>query len=189
MFKLDVELLNDKKFIAMLQSLSNEKTNVAIKAGVKDAGRAARMVISKGLRNPGNLNLASSIIKEDVYEPRYTPGGTGLTVKAAYTPRTARAYKAKANARGLGVTFYKGQRHQIKRGFFVKGSGSKAGLPFARTSDERNAKLRIISGPSIAAAYTNGQNSDALKAKVERVMEEKLVAGIKRRLKSFTRGF
>lgn len=183
--KISAELLNDKKFIAMLSELSNEDADKAIASGVKFAARSAKVDISKGLRE-GGLNLSSSRIKADLKEPNFRANGTRAFIHASYEPVTARSFKAKQNARGLGVTFYKGQRKQIQRGFFAKG------MPLAANPGKRwpaKKSVRFIHGPSIAAAYTGGEHNAKIKARVDKLLEERLAKGIMRRLDAFTRGF
>jgi len=177
--KLSVELLNDKKMIAMLQDLADHKIETAIKSGVAYAARGGKVAISKGL-SQGGLNLSAGRIKKDLKDPRFLRGGREAMVHASYNPITALSYKAKQTSRGLGVTFYKGERKIINRGFIAKG------LPFARRGQSAYP-LRVVHGPSIAAAYLNGSRSAEIKAQVERRMEEQLAKGIMRRLRSFTR--
>lgn len=183
--KISAELLGDEKFVAMLSELSNEKADKAIAYGVKFAARSGKLSISKGLRD-GGLNLASGRIKADLKDPKFRANGTVATIHASYDPVTATSFKAKQNARGLGVTFYKGQRHQIKGGFYAKG------MPLARVPGKRwpaKNSVRFIHGPSIAAAYLGGSQHAAIKAQVDKLLEERLAKGIMRRLSGFMRGF
>lgn len=182
---ISARLLNDKKIIALLKDLSDEGVNKAIKSGVSSAARGAKKHIAGGLK-VGGLNLKSTRIKAGLKEPRFQAGGMSAVVYASSDPVTATSYGAKQNARGLGVTFYKGERKTIKGGFYAKG------MPLARVPGKRwparNA-VRFIHGPSISKAYTNGAKSGVIKPYTEKEVAEALAKGIKRRLDSFAKGF
>ena len=182
---LEAQLLNDKKVIALLQDLSNDKIDKAIKSGIGSAARGAKKHIAGGLRY-GQLNLKSTRIKEGLEEPKIRNGGKSAYIWASQDPVTATSFGAKQNARGLGVTFYKGQRQQIKRGFIAKG------LPLAGVKGKRwpaEGAVRFIHGPSISQAYLAGMSNAKVKAYTDKNIEEAMVKGIMRRLQSFTRKF
>ena len=178
-------LLNDKKLVAALQDLSNDKVEKAIKSGVSFAARGAKKNIAKGLK-AGGLNLKSTRIKEGLEEPKIRNMGFSALVWASQDPVTATSFGAKQNGRGLGVTFYKGERKQIKGGFYAKG------MPLARVPGKRwpaKYSTRFIHGPSISQAYLAGMANAEVKAYTEKEIEEAMVKGIMRRLQSFTRNF
>ena len=178
-------LLNDKKLIAALQDLSNDKVDKAIKSGVSFAARGAKKNIAKGLKT-GGLNLKSTRIKEGLEEPKIRNMGFSALVWASQDPVTATSFGAKQNGRGLGVTFYKGERKQIKGGFYAKG------MPLARVPGRRwpaKYSTRFIHGPSISQAYLAGQKAGEIKGITEKELEEALVKGILRRLDGFARNF
>jgi hypothetical protein len=185
MIDIKAKLLNDKKIVALLQDLSNDKVDKVIKSGVSYAARGAKKNIAKGLIG-GGLNLSSTRIKAGLEEPKIRNGGFSALVWASQEPVTATSFKAKQNARGLGVSFYKGQRHQIKGGFYAKG------MPLARVPGKRwpeRFSTRFIHGPSISQAYLAGQKAGEIKGITEKELDEALVKGIMRRLGSLTRNF
>lgn len=182
---ISARLLNDKKIIALLQDLSDEGVNKAIKSGVSSAARGAKKHIVGGLKT-GGLNLKSGRIKAGLNEPKFQAGGMSAVVYASSDPVTATSYGAKQNSKGLGVTFYKGERKTIKGGFYAKG------MPLARVPGKRwpdKFSTRFIHGPSISKAYTSGAKSGVIKPYTEKEVAEALAKGIKRRLDSFARNF
>ena len=182
---ISAKLLNDKKVIAALKDLSNDKVEKAIKSGVSSAARGAKKHIAGGLK-AGGLNLKSTRIKAGLEDPKIRDGGRSAFIRASQDPVTATSFGAKQSGRGLGVTFYKGQRQTIKRGFYKKG------MPLAAVKGKRwpeKYSTRFIHGPSISQAYLAGMANAAVKAYTEREVEEALVKGIMRRLQSFTRSF
>lgn len=185
---LSAQLLGDKKMVAMLKDLSNDKVEKALKAGVAVAARGAKKVVSSQLR-AGGLNLSSTRIKSGINSPRYRAGGMRALLVASSDPVTATSFKAKQNARGLGVTFYKGQRHTIKGGFIGKNNGK----PLARNKGDKRwpepGALRFITGPSISQAYLNGQKSGVVKPATANELMNKQWKGTKKRLDAFARGF
>ncbi len=116
---ISAKLLNDKKVIAALQDLSNDKVDKAIKSGISSAARGAKKHIAGGLK-AGGLNLKSTRIKAGLEDPKIRNGGNSAFIWASQDPVTANSYGVKQNRRGLGVTFYKGERKTIKRGFIAK---------------------------------------------------------------------
>ena len=182
---ISARLLNDKKVVALLQDLSNDKVHKAILSGVGAAARGAKKHIAGGLIK-GGLNLKSTRIKAGLQDPKIRNGGKSAFIWASQDPVTATSFGAKQNARGLGVSFYKGQRHQIKGGFYAKG------MPLARVPGKRwpeKYSTRFIHGPSISQAYLAGMANAEVKAYTEKEIEEAMVKGIMRRLQSFTRNF
>ena len=183
---ISARLLNDKKVIALLQTLPNEQVDKAIKSGVSSAARGAKKHVAGGLIRAGKLNLKSTRVKAGLEDPKIRNGGNTAFIWASSDPVTATSFGAKQNARGLGVTFYKGQRQTIKRGFIAKG------MPLAAIKGKRwpaKGATRFIHGPSISQAYIAGMATPAVKAYTEREIEEAMVKGIMRRLQSFTRTF
>lgn len=187
---IDIEatLRGDKKMIAMLKDLSNDKVDKAIKAGVAVAARGAKKVVSQELR-AGGLNLPSTRIKDGIKTPSYRANGMRALLYASQDPVTAKSFKAKQNARGLGVTFYKGTRHTIKGGFIGKYNGK----PLARNPGKKRwpeaGALRFVLGPSISQAYLNGKKSGVVKPATTSELMKAQWKGTKKRLDDFARGF
>jgi hypothetical protein len=185
---ISAQLLGDKKMVAMLKDLSNDKVHKAIKAGVAVAARGAKKTISQQLK-AGGLNLSSTRIKSGIEEPKFRASGMKALLVASSDPVTGKSFKAKQNARGLGVTFYKGQRHTIKGGFIGKYNGK----PLARNPGGKRwptpGAVRFITGPSISQAYLNGQKSGVVKPATANELMNKQWKGTKKRLDDFARGF
>ncbi len=184
---IEAELRGDKKMIAMLQDLSNDKVDKAIKAGVAVAARGAKKVVSQQLRE-GGLNLSSTRIKAGIKSPTYRANGMKALLVASSDPVTGKSFKAKQNARGLGVTFYKGQRHTIKGGFIAKNGKPLARNPGSKRYPEPGA-LRFITGPSISQAFLNGKKSGEVKPATTSELMKAQWKGTKKRLDDFARGF
>ncbi|MFO0001866.1 MAG: hypothetical protein ACK559_12125, partial [bacterium] len=82
--------------------------------------------------------------------------------------------------RGLTVMIQRGQRKPVARGFIVR-SGSLQGKPFQRVSNEPNAKLRFVSGPSIGSiVLRNSAFGQLIRTELQLRMNEQFIKGYQR---------
>jgi hypothetical protein len=163
-----------------LARLSAHDIPIAIRAGIRDAASGARTQLAKGIRE--RYSLSSGRIKQDVSQAQFIDGGMAAVIRTSRKPITAMQFKPRQTRKGLSMSIFRGERTVVKSGFMAKG------LPFKRRTKARYP-LDVIHGPSIHAIYTGGRHADALQARVEDVVAERLEKGIMRRLRALGRGY
>ncbi|MEN9767463.1 MAG: hypothetical protein RLZZ32_1423 [Cyanobacteriota bacterium] len=175
-------ITGDDKLSTALSSLSSHDIPKAIRAGVRDAARAGRTVITKNVGQ--HYNLKAARIKQDISSPQFLDGGQTAILRTSRKPITAMQFNPRQTPDGLSMAVFRGSRTLVKSGFLAK----KKNLPFKRRGKERKP-LDIIHGPSIHAIYSGGKHADAIQhASAERI-EQALSNGIIRSLGGMARGF
>ena len=160
----------------------------AIRGGVAYASRAVPTAAAKSIRE--RYNIGSARIKQDIKGPFIA--GDQATIIFSRKPPSALQYGGKdamRPGRGLSVMVFKGLRQQVNRGFIVR-SGSLQGKPFKRVSNEPNAKLRFVSGPSIGSiVLRKSAFGQLIRTELQLRMNEQFIKGYQRVLDSAARGY
>ena len=160
----------------------------AIRGGVAYASRAVPTAAAKSIRE--RYNIGSARIKQDIKGPFIA--GDQATIIFSRKPPSALQYGGKdamRPSRGLTVMIQRGQRKPVARGFIVR-SGSLQGKPFQRVSNEPNAKLRFVSGPSIGSiVLRKSAFGQLIRTELQLRMNEQFIKGYQRALDSAARGY
>jgi hypothetical protein len=175
-------IIGDDKLSSALSSLSSNDIPKAIRAGVRDAARAGRTVITKNIGQ--HYNLKAGRIKQDISSPQFQDGGQTAILRTSRKPITAMQFNPRQTPDGLSMSIFRGSRTLVKSGFLAKTKN----LPFKRRGKER-MPLDVIHGPSIHAIYTGGKHTQPIQDASAARIKEALSNGIVRSLRGMARGF
>ena len=187
-FRLNLELSGINELLKLKSYTDPKLYEKALKGGLSYASRSVPTTAAKAIRE--RYNISSSRIKQDIKGPFIT--GDQATIVFSRKPPSALQYGGKdpmRPGRGLTVMVQRGQRKPVARGFIVR-SGALQGKPFQRVSDQPNAKLRFVSGPSIGSiVLRNSSFGQLIRTEMEVRMNEQFIKGIQRVLDSSARGY
>ena len=185
---LSLELTGVKELLKLKAITDPKLYDKALKGGLNYAARAVPPTAAKTIRE--RYNIASSRIKQDIKGPFIS--GTTATLIFSRKPPSALQYGGRdpmKPGRGLTVMVERGQRKPVARGFIVR-SGRLQGKPFQRISNQPNAKLRFVSGPSIGSiALRNSAFGQLIRSEMQLRMNDQFIKGVQRVLDSANRGY
>ncbi len=212
MARIDISarIIGDSELAQTLSRLSSHDIPKAIKAGVRLAASGARTQLAKGIRE--HYGLSSARIKDDISQARFSENGQTAVIKTSRKPISSAQFKPRQTLKGVSLAIFRGKRTTVKSGIMQfskagKFPGTMALKPNPgrrykgdmQRRDDRGWKLKprakpragldMIHGPSIHAIYTGGEHAQALQARVQEVVAERLEKGIMDRLKAMGRGY
>ena len=187
-FRLDLKLSGTEQLLKLTAITNPKLYDKALKGGLTYASRSVPTTAAKQIRE--RYNISSSRIKQDIKGPFIA--GDNATIIFSRKPPSALQYGGKdpmRPGRGLTVMVERGQRKPVARGFIVR-SGALQGKPFQRVSNQPNAKLRFVSGPSIGSiVLRNSTFGNLIRTELELRMNDQFIKGIQRVLDSAQRGY
>ena len=187
-FRLDLKLSGTEQLLKLTAITNPKLYDKALKGGLTYASRSVPTTAAKSIRE--RYNISSSRIKQDIKGPFIA--GDKATIVFSRKPPSALQYGGKdpmRPGRGLTVMVFKGVRQQVNRGFIVR-SGPLQGKPFRRVSNQPDAKLKFVSGPSIGSiVLRNSSFAQSIRDELQVRMNDQFIKGIQRVLDSAQRGY
>lgn len=187
-FRLDLQLSGVNELLKLKAVTDPKLYEKALRGGLSYAAKSVPPAAAKTIRE--RYNISSSRIKQDIKGPFFS--GDTASLIFSRKPPSAIQYGGKdamKPGRGLTMMIERGQRKPVARGFIVR-SGSLAGKPFKRVSDQPKAKLKFVSGPSIGSiVLRNSAHGQLIRTELQLRMNEQFIKGIQRVLDSAARGY
>jgi hypothetical protein len=198
---ISARIIGDTELAQTLGRLSSHDIPKAIEAGVRYASNSAKAIMASEMRRAGVV-VPAQRLKDDIWVKRKK---TTATVHSSSAPISAIRFKPRQTKKGLSITFYRGTKTIIRKGFMQRylAQSQRGKMPFKQSTthaysgdisgdSKRNRPrkgLDFVYGLSVASMYLGGRNRFQMQQAVENKIQERLQTGILRKLRAIEAGY